>query len=353
MNYLLICSVILILIIFLLVNNLYKKTNYYNNQILEISKYHKENRNNLKIVNLGSTYAQFAFGNYDELKLNGFSFALQSKSLKLDYKILLKYSKWLSEKCVVIIPLAPCLLLYENDDYKDISPFAIVTLAKFYHVTTDYLLGVSEQKNHSDSELSALHLSDDAIDVLKAGKFNPRLLSEILCHHDFQKMMLDAEIYVDRIADMRISDMNAVLQAVRQMVLMQQGETENDLYLRTLELAQVQEDEYFGHVISDDLKLILRDIREAHKKDATTADRHSPALDVQQSLQEAMDYKGSDAEKQARIFLATFGIDYDAITMEQFVNIIEVLKLSKHLKPSINQRGKTNMTHGKGKRKRK
>lgn len=62
---------------------------------------------------------------------------------------------------------------YENDDYKDISPFAIVTLAKFYHVTTDYLLGVSEQKNHSDSELSALHLSDDAIDVLKAGKFNP------------------------------------------------------------------------------------------------------------------------------------------------------------------------------------
>ena len=60
---------------------------------------------------------------------------------------------------------------YENDDYKDISPFAIVTLAKFYHVTTDYLLGVSEQKNHSDTELSALQLSDDAIDVLKAGKF--------------------------------------------------------------------------------------------------------------------------------------------------------------------------------------
>ena len=227
---------------------------------------------------------------------------------------------------------------YENDDYKDISPFAIVTLAKFYHVTTDYLLGVSEQKNHSDTELSALHLSDDAVDVLKAGKFNPRLLSEIICHHDFRKMMLDAEIYVDRIADMRINDMNAVLQAVRQMVLMQQGETENDLYLRTLELAQVQEDEYFGHVISDDLKLILRDIREAHQNDATTADSHSPALDVQKSLQEATNYKGSNAEKQARIFLATFGIDYDAITMEQFVNIIEVLKLSKHLKSSFNRK---------------
>ena len=29
---------------------------------------------------------------------------------------------------------------YEADDYKDISPFSIVTLAKFYSVSTDYLL---------------------------------------------------------------------------------------------------------------------------------------------------------------------------------------------------------------------
>ena len=66
-----------------------------------------------------------------------------------------------------------------------------------------------------------------------------------------------------------------------------------------------------------------------------------------------MNYKGSDTEKYARIFLATFSIDYDAITMEQFVSLIEVLKLSKYLKPTFRQRGKTNMTHGKGKRKRK
>ena len=30
---------------------------------------------------------------------------------------------------------------YESDDFKDISPFSIVTLAKFYGVSTDYLLG--------------------------------------------------------------------------------------------------------------------------------------------------------------------------------------------------------------------
>lgn len=30
---------------------------------------------------------------------------------------------------------------YESDDYKDISPFAIATLAEFYGVSTDYLMG--------------------------------------------------------------------------------------------------------------------------------------------------------------------------------------------------------------------
>ncbi len=99
--------------------------------------------------------------------------------------------------------------------------------------------------------------------------------------------------------------------------------------------------------------MILRNIRDAHQNDATTTGIHSPALDAQQGLQDAMNYKGSDTEKYVRIFLATFSIDYDAITMEQFVSLIEVLKLSKYLKPTFRQCGKTNMTHGKGKRKRK
>ena len=242
---------------------------------------------------------------------------------------------------------------YEADDFKDISPFSMVELAKFYGVSTDYLLGLTEQKNHPNTELNALHLGDDAIEVLRTGKFNHRLLSELICHKDFQRFMLDAEIYVDRIADMRVNDMNAVLEAVRQMALMKNGGEENDLYLRTLEVAQIREDEYFGSLIADDLKGILRDIRNDHRPDTMTADESSLAAAVQSQLQDAMNFEGSVEEKKAKALLATLGIDYDAITMEQFVNLIEVLKLSKHLKTPISQRGKTTMTHGKGKRKRK
>ena len=35
---------------------------------------------------------------------------------------------------------------YESGNFKDISPFAITTLAQFYGVSTDYLLGVTELK---------------------------------------------------------------------------------------------------------------------------------------------------------------------------------------------------------------
>ena len=244
---------------------------------------------------------------------------------------------------------------YESDNGKDISPYSILLLADYYGVSCDYLMGRTETKNHPNTALHELHLSDASIDVLRTGKFNHRLLSELICHKDFQRFMLDAEIYVDRIADMRVNDMNAVLEAVRQMALMKNGGEENDLHLRTLEVAQIREDEYFGSLIADDLKGILRDIRNEHRPDTMTADETSLVATVQGQLQDAMNFEGSSEEKQIRSFLATFGIDYDKLTKEQFVSLIEILKLSKYLKSPINQRGKARpqLQHGKGKKKRK
>ena len=244
---------------------------------------------------------------------------------------------------------------YEADDFKDISPFSMVELAKFYGVSTDYLLGLTEQKNHPNTELDALHLGDDAIEVLRTGKFNHRLLSELICHKDFQRFMLDAEIYVDRIADMRVNDMNAVLEAVRQMALMKNGGDANDLHLRTLEVAQIREDEYFGSLIASDLKDILRDIRSEHRPDTMTADETSLVATVQGQLQDAMNFEGSVEDKKIRAYLATIGLDYDALTKGEFVSLIGILKKSKYMKNPISQRGKARaqLPHGKGKRKRK
>ena len=244
---------------------------------------------------------------------------------------------------------------YESDNGKDISPYSILLLADYYGVSCDYLMGRTETKNHPNTALHELHLSDASIDILRTGKFNHRLLSELICHKDFQRFMLDAEIYVDRIADMRVKDMNAVLEAVRQMALLKNGGEENDLHLRTLEVAQIREDEYFGSLIAADLKGILRDIREQHRPDTMTADETSLVATVQGQLQDAMNFEGSSEEKQVRALMATIGLDYDTLTKEEFVSIISGLKKSKYLKSPINQRGKARpqLPHGKGKKKRK
>ena len=161
---------------------------------------------------------------------------------------------------------------YESDDYKDISPFAIATLAKFYGVSTDYLMGVSENKNHPNTELQALHLSDAMVELLSSGKINNRLLCELATHPNFLRLMVDMEIFIDQIADMRVNQMNLILEATRQTILKEHAPGENDLYMRTLELGQVQENDFYSHILHDDLDSIVRDIREAHLKDKTTAD---------------------------------------------------------------------------------
>lgn len=236
---------------------------------------------------------------------------------------------------------------YETDDYKDISPFAIATLAEFYGVSADYLMGLTETKNHPNTALHELHLSDDMIDVLKSGRLNNRLLCEIVTHENFRRLLVDTEIYIDRIADMRINDLNTMLEVMRRQAMEQRGAEVDDLYMRTLELAQIQTEDYFAAVVSDDLSAILNGIREAHRKDPTTADEDTVAAEMGRTLQEAMSFEGSPQEKQAKVYLASLGIDYDALTKEEFVTLIGILKKSKRLQ------NRQRSQRGKGKRKQK
>ena len=54
--------------------------------------------------------------------------------------------------------------------YKNISPYALMSLAQFYGATADYLLELSETKNHPNAGLADLRLGDDRIDLLKSGR---------------------------------------------------------------------------------------------------------------------------------------------------------------------------------------
>ncbi len=242
---------------------------------------------------------------------------------------------------------------YENHETKDISHRAVITLAEFYGVTTDYLLGLVEQKNHPDAEVLDLHLSDEMINLLKSGEINNRLLCEIVTHNAFRRLLADIEIYVDRIASMQIDNLNALVSVARAEILTKQKPGEKDLYLRTLEAAYIQEDKYFAHAVHEDMDVIIADIREAHKKDATTADNQTVAAKLKQDIEDAMQFEGSSQERQLRIYCNQLGIPYDKLTPEEFAGVMSALKKSKYWRNAQSRRGKGQLTHGKGKRKKK
>lgn len=243
---------------------------------------------------------------------------------------------------------------YEKDGSTEVSPYAMVTLAKFYGVSTDYLLGLTENKNHPNTALDELHLSDPAVDVLRDGRLNTRLLSEMICHPDFRRLLIDMEICVDRIADMRLKDMNLLLDWTRQKVMKKYHPEEDDLSLRTLELAQLNDDMFYGHVLHSDLDAIVKDIRTAHEPDITTADNQTEAeataQDMALLLAEALDYEGTTDEKRAFLVCRTLDIKYDRLSDEEKAVFARVCKKSPKLINIMSQRGKTTMRPKKKKK---
>ena len=220
---------------------------------------------------------------------------------------------------------------YESDDVTDLSIYAVTTLAEFYGVTTDYLLGVTENKKTPRCSPFGLASEHGAVDVLRNGRFNHRLLCELLEHPDFARWMTDLEICVDGLVSDRIRDMNAMVEATRQELEKRYHADTEDLTMRTLKAAQINEDEYFGRILYDELAAILKQIKAAHGNDKTTSD--GAAIEqARKQLEDAQKFEGSPLEKKMNVLMGQIGIDYSKLTKEEQMTLLRVFNKSSMLK---------------------
>ena len=116
---------------------------------------------------------------------------------------------------------------------KEFNLAILSRLAKFYDVSLEWLAETTEVREGSQTNIDELMLDDETIDLLKSGRFNNRILCEIVKHPDFVKLM--TEIYVDGIATMQIKNMNDWLDAFRLQIIQQKNLDVNALYLKVLE----------------------------------------------------------------------------------------------------------------------
>lgn len=229
---------------------------------------------------------------------------------------------------------------YEADESKDISHYALIKLAKFYSVTADYLLGLSELKNHPNAELDDLHLSDEMVELLKAGQINTPMLCELAAHKDFAKLLADIEIYVNGIAAEQIQNLNAWVDVVRAEIMekYQPGEHDSTAYL--LQAAHIQEGEYFSRRVHDDIDGIMADMKEAHRGRSESAPENPVADEIRRDLEEAANFEGSRLDKLIFVFCKQTKIRYSKLTEEEKQWLVRIAQKSELSKGGIPQRGK-------------
>lgn len=223
---------------------------------------------------------------------------------------------------------------YENKENKEYNIITLNKLAEFYGVSLEWLVGNTEVRTSSLTNIDELKLDDETIDLLKSGRFNNRLLCEIIKHPDFIKLMTDTEIYVDGIATMQIKNMNDWLDAIRLQIIQQKNPDANDLYLKVLESSHIQEEEYFFHTIHSDWDNIIRTIRENHEHAAESAPIERPMSNdkkMQRFLQ-TLKFKSNPIEEFWRFFCDEMQIPFDHLSVDEHKVMKDIFKRSKLLK---------------------
>ena len=191
---------------------------------------------------------------------------------------------------------------YESDDYKEIPHRNLVVLTKYYEMSTDYPLGLSENKQLGNISLSDLRLNDAALTLLKERKINTLLLSKLITHEQFRKLMLDLEIYVDGLADMQVKSLNFVVNTGGKRLIKKHNPDEYNLVLNALKAQHLELNEYFAHVIDDDMRTIIQDIRNAHKGDIDSAPPKTVTEYWEDIIEKAESFAGTSKQKLAYIF---------------------------------------------------
>ena len=212
---------------------------------------------------------------------------------------------------------------YENDDYKEITHKAIVILADFYGVSSDYLIGLTENREQHTFPVDELGLDDETVDLLKSGKLNVRLICEMIKHPEFINFLSDFEIYVDNIAAMHLRTMNKVIEDAR-VRLQNNGVSDTDHYLKTLKTASISDDDYFSNLLSNDISKIAKDIRDAHSEDSDTGDQKTPIDEVIETMNDVKDCDNT-TKAQWAIYSKMFQINFtkmEEYERDLFVDII-------------------------------
>ena len=223
----------------------------------------------------------------------------------------------------------------ENDPDVRVGYQDIVTLAKFYNVSTDFLFGLTDNdEKHRVFEIDQLRLTDAALDVLKDGKLNNRLISEFISHADFSQLLSAMEIYIDRKVLPQMNDMNAMYKFAEQTIKESATVPDGDTMMAFLQEAVVDEDEYLRYRISERFNLVIKSLFDSHKNDAPSTEYQGLIDTMKDDVNTYLKEKEAHGDLKAKVMLMAkqWGFRISHLTEEELAVLAKIFERSDKFK---------------------
>ena len=85
----------------------------------------------------------------------------------------------------------------ENGETGTLSSDILIRLAEVFDVSADYLLGLTDVRTKKNLDVAQLNISEDAAIQLASGKLDLEMLSRLLEHKEFAKVLFLMRAYLD------------------------------------------------------------------------------------------------------------------------------------------------------------
>ena len=188
---------------------------------------------------------------------------------------------------------------YEKEGHY-VPSNVLIKYCNAFHVSADYLLGLTNTLKQPHYEIHELGLTDGALDKLRSEEVDSALLSEIIEHKNFDNMLLDAAIYVNGFVDESIQKFNDTVQIER---IKQEGadikSREVQKKLLEADYVRMDQDYLFSGRMANALLSILRDIKFNHKNDSSTSDYQDGYSDQKALMKIIFDEYNKEKEKMS------------------------------------------------------
>jgi len=232
----------------------------------------------------------------------------------------------------------------ESDEETRFGYQDIEVLTGYYGVSADYLFGLTENRFYRNVEMDKLHISDEAIEVLMNGNLNNKLISELISHEDFQKLLISIQIYIERKIQPQINTMNVTYRYMEKTLTENFEVPKNDEILTFIQESVIDDDEYLRHRISERFNLIMKKMYDSHESDKLP-EQPNMFVDVQNYVQTYLETNKvepiDEAGKAKAIAIAkTIELDTSELSDEEWRVFIKVINKAEKVK-RLNKRKKS------------